>query len=547
MPITRWADGRSPIADCRLPIADCRLPIADCRLPTECRPVGLTVKDVTMRVVAVLIGLVATSTTSITAQEPRLGSIDFPTSGSAEAQPHFIRGVLFLHSFEYGSAAEAFRKAQQTDPDFAMAYWGEAMTYNHPLWGQWDDDAAHATLERLAPTREARRAKAPTEREKLFLDAIEELWATGPKPQRDTAYSEAMERLVRAFPHDVEAKTFYALSVLGLSGTTRVFSSYMRAGAIANEVFTAHPHHPGAAHYVIHSFDDPIHAPLGLPAAEAYSEIAPDAAHAQHMTTHIFLAMGMWDRVVSQNTISADLTNWGPNHYTAWLEYGLLQQGRYDDARMHLERAHRNLRTPPTSGQRWYLGSMRAHYVINTERWDAPALEWTIDLADAGPVARAKDAFAHGYAALKRGDRDAVPAQLARLQTAAESGDEEDWGDRRAAKVLALNLAAAIAAEDGALARARELLDEATAVEDALPLEFGPPNIVKGSHELYGEILLAAGHAAEAQTQFERALQLTPGRARSLMGLAHAAKAAGDAKTAERAAAMLHEHWDSEE
>lgn len=500
-----------------------------------------------MRLLASLTSLVLLSATSLLAQEPRLGTIDFPTSGSAAAQPHFIRGVLFLHSFEYGSAAEAFRQAQQADPGFAMAYWGEAMTYNHPLWGEWNDSAAGAALARLAPTREARRAKAPTEREKLFLDAVEELWAPGPKPQRDTAYSRAMERLVRAHPDDLEAKAFYALSVLGLSGTTRVFASYMRAGAIAQEIFDDNPNHPGAAHYIIHSFDDPIHAPLGLPAATAYSRIAPDAAHAQHMTSHIFLAMGMWDKVVSQNTISADLTHWGPGHYTAWLEYGLLQQGRYDDARAHLERARRTMRTPPPSGQRWYLGSMRAHYVINTERWSDPALDWSIDLGDAGPIAQAKDAFARGYAALQRGDRDAVPAQLARLQEAAGSGEQEQWGDRRAARVLALNLAAAIAAADGALARARELLDEATAIEDALPLEFGPPNIVKGSHELYGEILLAAGHAADAQTQFELALRLTPGRARALMGLAAAATAAGDAGAAERAAAVLAEHWIAED
>jgi hypothetical protein len=249
--------------------------------------------------------LCALSTPLAVAQAPRLGTITFPNSGAPAAQEPFIRGVLYLHSFEFGPAAAAFREAQQADPGFALAYWGEAMSYNHALWGEWDDDAAHAVLERLGPTAEARRATAPTHREQMYLDAVEALWAGGPKPQRDTAYAHTMEQLVRAHPDDDEARAFWSLAILGLSGTTRVVPSYMRGAAIAQEVFERNPDHPGAAHYLIHSFDDPTHAPLGLPAARAYSRIAPDAAHAQHMTTHIFLALGMWDDVVSQNEIAA--------------------------------------------------------------------------------------------------------------------------------------------------------------------------------------------------------------------------------------------------
>ena len=131
------------------------------------------------------------------AQAPRLGTIDFPTSASGDAQAAFVEGVLFLHSFEFTSAGAAFRRAQAADPGFAMAYWGEAMTYNHPLWGEWDDVAARAVLGRLGATPEARRARAPTHREQMYLAAVEALWADGPKPVRDTAYAEAMERLVQ--------------------------------------------------------------------------------------------------------------------------------------------------------------------------------------------------------------------------------------------------------------------------------------------------------------------------------------------------------------
>jgi len=470
------------------------------------------------------------------AQAPRLGTITFPNSGAPAAQEPFIRGVLYLHSFEFGPAGAAFREAQQADPGFALAYWGEAMSYNHPLWDEWDDEAARGVLHRLGSAAEARRASAPTRREQMYLHAIETLWAEGPKAPRDTAYALAMEQLVRAYPDDDEARAFWALSILGLSGTTRVIPSYMHGAAIAQEVFQRNPDHPGAAHYIIHSFDDPVHAPLGLPAARAYSTIAPDAAHAQHMTTHIFLAMGMWDDVVSQNEIAAGLTGWGPGHYTSWLGYGLVQQGRHAAAREHLERARREMGSPGRPGQRRYLTSMRAHYVLDTERWDDPVLEWTMNV-EPGSDAAATDAFALGYAALRRGDRGAVATQVARLQTAADSGDSP------AARVLALNLAAAIAAEDGAFARAEQLLKDAADIEDGLPAAYGPPDIVKPSWELLGELLLAKGRAAEAQTAFAHALALAPKRALSLRGLVAAATAAGDRTVAERARQDLAAIW----
>ncbi len=256
----------------------------------------------------------------LSAQTQRLGTIDFPTSGPPAAQSAFIRGVLLLHSFEYQDAARAFREAQRIDPGFALAYWGEALTYTHPLWDEQDVNAARASLLRLGPTREARRAKAPTPREQAYLDAVEILYGDGPKARRDTAYSRAMERLVARFPADREAQVFYAASLLGLSQGVRNVPTYMRAAAIVGRVFRDNPDHPGAAHLLIHCYDDPIHAPLGLAAARAYSKIAPDAAHAQHMTTHIFLALGMWDDVVSQNELASghDPATWAPDHYTQW-------------------------------------------------------------------------------------------------------------------------------------------------------------------------------------------------------------------------------------
>jgi tetratricopeptide (TPR) repeat protein len=482
--------------------------------------------------------------TTLAAQEPRLGTVTFPTSGSGEAQQHFIEGVLWLHSFEYASAAKAFRKAQELDPDFALAYWGESMTHNHSLWQERDRDAAVSVLVRLGSTPAERRAKAPTEREKMFMDAVEALWDEGPKAERDTAYYLAMSDLAAAYPDDPEVQAFYALSILGLSQAVRVFPSYMRAAAIADELLRQNPDHPGAAHYLIHSVDDPIHAPLGLRAARAYSKIAPDAAHAQHMTTHIFVAMGMWDDVVSQNTVAADLTGWWPNHYTSWMGYGLQQQGRFDKARSHLERAWREIGDDPSVSRRAYLGSMRAHYLVDTRRWSDPAIEWEIDLLDAGTVVRAMDAFARGYAALERGDADAAERHVSVLGGMTVQSEGGWYGGNETVPVILRNqLQAMLYMQSGATEKALDLLHETTALEDGLPMEYGPPDVVKPSHELLGEMLLELGRYDEAQREFQRALALAPKRALSLAGLQRAASAAGDEKTAMRAQGMLAEVW----
>ncbi len=267
----------------------------------------------------------------LAAQSHRLGTIAFPNSGPKAAQPPFIRGVLLLHSFEYDDAAAAFREAQRLAPGFALAYWGEAMTQTHPVWNQQEVDSARAILARLGPTPEARSARARTRRERGYLEAVEILYGDGSKPRRDTLYSAAMGRLAAAYPSDLEARAFYALSLLGLSQGTRNVPTYMRAGALAEEVLRRNPDHPGAAHYVIHAFDDPAHAPLGLPAARAYSKIAPGAAHAQHMTSHIFVALGMWDETVDANVaaLGPNRPAWTPNHVSAWLDYAYLQQGRH--------------------------------------------------------------------------------------------------------------------------------------------------------------------------------------------------------------------------
>ncbi len=480
----------------------------------------------------------------------QLGRISFPTSARGATQRQFERGMLFLHSFEYEKAAAAFREAQKLDPAFALAYWGEALTYTHPVWNQQDSVSARDALRRFAPTSAARARRARTDGEREWLVVAEALYGEGSKAARDTAFSDAMATLLEKHPDSHEAKVFLALSLLGLNQGVRDVATYMRAAALAEDVFRENPLHPGAVHFLIHAYDDPIHAPLGLRAARAYSKIAPAAAHAQHMTTHIFLAMGMWDDVVAQNAIASghDHDQWAPGHYTHWYGYGLLQLGRNREALGHLETVRANLPTTGVGPRAAVLTFMRADYLVNTEDWESPVAAWSIPLAPGFRDARAADLFVRGVHALRRSDRVAADTSLAalmRLAREAESAKAPGGNPLvlQAPVVMELELTALRRMADGNSTEAVELLQRATALEDRMPMEFGPPAIVKPSHELLGDVLLHLGRSVEAKREYERALALAPRRARSLLGLARAAERAGDMKTAHGAWAALKEIW----
>lgn len=452
---------------------------------------------------------VAHDPTASTPDRSRLGTISFPTSGPALAQADFVRGVLYMHSFEYQAAAKAFQAAQQKAPGFAMAYWGEAMTHTHAVWNQQDMAAARAVLARLGPTPAARAAKAGTDRERAWLGAVEILYGEGGKAQRDTLYAAAMADIAQRFPDD-EADAFHSLAIMGLSQGERNVDAYMRAGAIALRLLQRNADHPGGAHYVIHAFDDPTHAPLGLDAAKAYSAIAPGAAHAQHMTTHIFLALGMWPEVISQNIAAAgpDTSRWQAGHYTYWLHYGYLQAGMFNEASQLLASLQAHAAGPAaTAPRRSHLALARAQHVITSERWDDPSLRWELPLEDGLINARAADAFARGYAAIKRGDLTAA-ASISATMRSLPAGT----GLASMPSLLHRQLEASMLRARGDKAGAERALREVAAEASALPVEFGPPDFVKPPFELLGEWMREDGRHADARTVFDVARASTPGR-----------------------------------
>lgn len=459
------------------------------------------------------------------AQGKLLGKIDMPNSGATEAQADFIEGMLFLHNFEYDDAARSFQKAQQKDPNFALAYWGEAKTHNHPIWMDQNRDAAQEILNKLGSTLGARQAKAPTQREKDYLMSLEVLYGNTPesssltKEERDLLYLDQMSALHAKYPDDHEITTFYGLAILGSAHKGRDFAIYMRAAAELFDVWNANPEHPGAAHYLIHSFDEPIHAPLGLPMARAYSKIAPEASHAQHMCSHIFLALGMWEETITANIVARRVQTTRQKelkrkttvcgHNPWWLEYGYLQNGQAEEASEVFKTCALRVDGNPTNGELFHYGIMRAHQIIDSENWQA-ASEWIADMTSskAGTV---DYYFTNAFAAIKMEQLEKARENLVLLQ-------QDDNSSERQVKIKQIE--ALLLLKEGKTDKAITLLKEAMDYEFSLPIDYGPPTIVKPSAELLGEVYLELGRLDEARQAFKEQLVRTPKRRISLQGLA---------------------------
>jgi tetratricopeptide (TPR) repeat protein len=540
--------------------------------------------------------LLGVGTAPVAAQFEDVGSITFPTSATGEAQSHFLRGVAILHSFGWKQAREEFHAAQAIDPNFAMAYWAESLAYNHPLVSQMDPTEPRQALERLAPTPEERQAKAPTPREKGFLAAVELLWGEGDHVARRIDYMMAMERLYQNYSNDPEVAAFFALSMLSAAAAVRSGDApaaapmampmpmpangaigheghdmsamgaemprpkplgsgealaerlSIRAGAIAQRLAIQNPNHPGAPHYMIHAFDDPLHAPLALDAAYRFSEIAPAVSHARHMPTHIFIQLGMWD-LVSLNNQSAydaakDLWEAGDDmgdaiHALDWGQYGDLQLGDYRKARRWIERLDvmanqggfwgRRERGPAGASRAVNtLDLLEARYVVETEGWVVKPVT---------AESSSNELLATGLSAYHLGDADALRQAEAALAGRSGSANE----------IMHLEVSALLHASMGHADVATGFMDRAQAADEALPPPRGAASPVKPVHELYGELLMDLGRPAEAVSKFEASLLRMPNRPRSLLGIGRAYVALGTPMMAGDAYERVAELWAGRE
>jgi tetratricopeptide (TPR) repeat protein len=536
--------------------------------------------------------MIAALAVSSSAQTSQLGSVRFQTSGSEKAQASFLRGLAALHSFWYEEALEAFRESTKAEPNFMMGYWGEAMAHNHPLWSEQDTVAAREVVGRIKDSPKL------TARERAYLSAVTALYAEtadNTKHARDAAYSAAMEKIYREYPDDLDAAAFYSLSLLGLvTPADKGYRNQARAGAIALEVYEKNPNHPGAAHYIIHAFDDPDHAILALPAARRYAGIAPEAHHARHMPAHIFLQLGMWPEAATSNESAWESSDaWmrrkhlSPNvrdyHSLHWLLYVYLQQGRYRKAEELLtlmkktmsESTYDNKLRPGYYENNY--ANMAAAFVVETERWNLGTNLFPGATSDGQTLSDAGNGGGHGaHGAKPSATAEPVGAMTVRASNRSQTlplfirGLSSAYGNAAEVEkslnglraigrdtnstgpskgmlgmleIRELEVGAVAASMKGDHGRALELIKQATVIEEAMPPPSGPPGLVKPSHELFGELLLKAGKPAEAAEQFKAAMLRQPNRARSLLGAARAASAMGDRDGASAAYAKLLEQW----
>ena len=304
----------------------------------------------------------------LTAASARQSSlIEFPTSASADAQSAFLKGVAALVVLDYEAARDAFIEAQKLQPSFALAYWGEAMTRNHPLDNEVEFDEGRAALAKLASTPAARLSKAPVEREKAWIAAVEKLYGAGDKPARDAAYADAMRRMVDRFPEDSNVRVFCALALLGNLTNGQEPAAPGRIASILDPVLARHPQHPGALLYAAAANVDPARAMTGANYADAFVKVAPDAWRALHLVSHVYAVLGRWDQVsaIEERAASAP----GSFRARVWLVYALAQQGRYSEARGILEQLDRSARDAAMPSARAPLAQARALWLIETRKW----------------------------------------------------------------------------------------------------------------------------------------------------------------------------------
>ena len=477
-----------------------------------------------------------------------LGRVAFPVSCTPEAQARFERAMALLHSFWWEEGGRAFHSVAVADTTCAMAYWGIALnSWGNPFVG----GPSGENLRRGAANAvRALALGAPTPRERGFLAAAGALYRdyeTVPNPRRLQAYSDTLARVYHDFPDDPEVAIYYALSLVATAAPTdTTFSRQKQAAAILNPLFRRFPEHPGLAHYIIHANDSPQLAPLGLDAARRYARIAPSAPHAQHMPSHIFIRLGLWDETIAANQRSLDaglayarvqqLRGVAPEQFHAldYMVYGYLQEGRDSAARRTVAQglALTTVLTSDALVTNYNRVAMEARLPLERGDW-AAAAQLPVRAAGQDGIGAALAHFARGLGAARSGDTSQARAEvlaLATIEAALARQPGYDWSRIVGIKQQAVAAWLLFAAGDttGALREAQAAAD----LEDVTEKHPVTPGELLPARELQGDLLLAVGRYADARSAYEATLRRERGRSRSLFGAARAAELAGDAAIA---------------
>ena len=497
-------------------------------------------------------------------EENVLGELQHGFTLNSATKEKFEEGLLLLHNFEYDDALTAFEEATAIDDTEVLTHWGEAMCHYKALWRLQNTEKGKEILARFGDTKAERLGSIKDPIEKVMWELVEIMYGEGQFDERNEMIKEHLAKLHQQYPSHQEIAAFYALSLIWATEEYGDGSDDLRlAASIADNILAVNPQHPGALHYKIHALDGPTSAKDAHAAADAYAKVAADAAHALHMPSHIYLALGEWEGVVNSNQESYDasvtrmknleLTDGARGYHSfAWLHYGLLQQGRYTEAERILNDMLSYVPNDPTKGARGYLLGMQSRQLAESGEMSSEiTLDLDIKVDDIGLMAKSMRSFLRAQLAFQNKDMATMNDEIKWLSAQKLMASEQVEGDgiamcaagtsRYAPTENAINSTGVVIAQiqgmksllDGRNDRFEAYMQEAVALEDQTNYPAGPPRITLPSFEQYGEWLLTQGKYEEAITQFDNALKRMPRRSKSLIGKMKALQSLDQPKEAE--------------
>ncbi|MDZ4735459.1 MAG: hypothetical protein SGJ07_03840 [Rhodospirillaceae bacterium] len=502
---------------------------------------------------AILAGVALTLETDAVAEQEaqQLGTVEFSVSCNEAAQQKFNHAMALYHSFAWPAAMEAFESVAVEDPECGMAHWGQAMTLlGNPF--VWPTGLSAEKLADVVSALDAARAAGlGSPREKDYVEAVAVFvldHEQADHAHRMKGFNAAMADLAARYPDDMEATILSALMTsASFDPTDKGYTNQLSAARILTPIFETNPQHPGVAHYLIHSYDYPPIAAEGLPAARAYSSIAPDAAHALHMPSHIFTRLGHWHASIEANLESARVAGdatFDGHHASDYMVYAHLQLAQDEAARNAME-ASLGMKPIDNFGAAYAYAAMPARLALEREDWSAAAqLTLTPDPDvypwEKYPHAEAVNAFARGIGAALSGDATAAREQAARLATLRDAAEAAKLGywveqiDIQAALVAALALCV-----EGDSVGCIDQLRQASVREDATEKHAVTPGPIVPARELLADMLMRQGLPADAMTEYEAVLMKEPYRFRAMAGAMTAAHLIGEDAKARALAAEL--------
>lgn len=478
----------------------------------------------------------------------QFGELKFSLSCNYETRETFDLAVALLHSFQYTEAEKAFVKVIDTDPNCPMAYWGVAMSIYHAAWFPPTETDLIKGAKVLAIAKEL----SMDEKQRDYIDAIDIYytdWEQLDHKSRAKEFELKMEALSLKYPEDVEASIFYTLALY--STRDRVGKEYVneeKAGKILESLFADNPNHPGIAHYIIHNYDNPVLAHKGLETARRYAQIAPTSSHAQHMPSHIFTRLGIWQESIASNLLSAESSRcytqaaalegsyFEELHATDYLVYAYLQQGENAAANMHYEQIKTQHRFYPLNitASIYPIAAIPARIALENRQWDQAA-QLELQSIDVGwgefPWQKAIHHFARGLGAAHTMDfAKAEKETLILQQLHQQLVDQNDRSKSIQVKQVEIQIKtvqAWVAFKKKNATEALSFMQQAVALERKTSKHPITPGDVLPARELLGDMLLAMDQPEAALTAYQENLQWYPNRFNGIYGAAVAAKEIG--------------------